>query len=397
MLEALHQPARRGPAAGLAEGSALQLATPQQQTDAGRVDRVVDHFGQADHALRRAYPNRHVHDFFGQFHHPFHPRATAGQHQPGRNQVFATRLAQLLVNMVEQLAVARLDHLRQGLALQLPRWPIADRWHLDGFVARRQLLQRAGVLDLDLLGMQGWRAQRHRDVAGHQITGDRDAGGVLDRAIGEHRDIGGAGADVDQRDSELLFVLGQHRLAGRDLVQDQVVDLQAAAGDALGDVLHCAVGSGNQVHLHLEPHTRHPDRLADAIGGIDHEALGHDVQNPLVSRNGDRACRLQHTLDIGVVNLRIADRDSAVRVARADVGAGDAGEHRVNLAVGHQLGFLDRALDRGFGRLDVDHHAALQPAGGMRTEPDDLDPAVFLDLANDGHDLAGADIETDDQ
>ena len=49
-----------------------------------------------------------------------------------------------------------------------------------------------------------------------------------------------------------------------------------------------------------------------------------------------------------------------VRVEAADVAAGDAGERRGDLAVGHQLGFLERALDRRHGGLDVDHHALLQ-------------------------------------
>ena len=50
-----------------------------------------------------------------------------------------------------------------------------------------------------------------------------------------------------------------------------------------------------------------------------------------------------------------------------------AGVHRVDLAAGHQLGFLDRALDRLHGRFDVDDDALLEAARGMRADADHLD------------------------
>ena len=81
---------------------------------------------------------------------------------------------------------------------------------------------------------------------------------------------------------------------------------------------------------------------------------------------------------------------------RPDVAAGDAGVDALDLAAGHQLGFLDGALDRLHRRLDVHHHALLQAAGGVRTDADHLEHAVLGHLADDGDDLGGADVETDD-
>ena len=43
---------------------------------------------------------------------------------------------------------------------------------------------------------------------------------------------------------------------------------------------------------------------------------------------------------------------------------------------GHQLRFLDRALDRLHRGVDIDDHTALQPARRMRADADDLDRAV---------------------
>jgi DNA-binding GntR family transcriptional regulator len=50
------------------------------------------------------------------------------------------------------------------------------------------------------------------------------------------------------------------------------------------------------------------------------------------------------------------------------VAAGDPGVDRADLAVGHQLGHLERQLDRGDRGLDVHHHAPFEAiAGGDAT------------------------------
>ena len=101
----------------------------------------------------------------------------------------------------------------------------------------RQLRQRAGVAHLDLLGLRGRRAQQVRDVVGDLVAGDRQRGGMADRALHEHRDVGGAGADVDQHTPSSRSSAVSTAVLDGDRRRDQVVDLQAAAIDALGDVL----------------------------------------------------------------------------------------------------------------------------------------------------------------
>src|SRR5205814_683218 len=81
-----------------------------------------------------------------------------------------------------------------------------------------ELRERARVLDLDLLGVRERRAKRDRDVVRDLVTRDRDHGGVLDRAAAEDRDVRRAAAHVDEADAELLLVLGQHRVARRELL-----------------------------------------------------------------------------------------------------------------------------------------------------------------------------------
>ena len=122
---------------------------------------------------------------------------------------------------------------------------------------------------------------------------------MADRAAAEHRDVGGAAADVHQAHAELPLVLGEHRQARGQLLEHHVLDLQPAALHALDDVLRRAVGAGDDVHLGLEPHTRHADRIADAFLAVDDEFLRQHVQDALIGRNRHRLGGLDHLLDIG--------------------------------------------------------------------------------------------------
>ena len=151
------------------------------------------------------------------------------------------------------------------------------------------------------------------------------------------------------------------------------------------------------MYLNFQTHTGHANRLTNAVGTVNLIALGQHVQNALVGRDGDSARRFKHALDIGIVDFGIANRNRTVRIARADMGAGNAGKYRMNLTIRHEFGFFDSALDRLLGRFNIDHHATLQPARGMRAQAHDLNRTVGLNFADDSNDFAGADIEPDDQ
>lgn len=206
--------------------------------------------------------------------------------------------------------------------------------------------------------------------------GDGDHGRVADRAFAENGDVGGAAADVDQHHAQFLFVFGQHRQARGQWLQDQVVHLQTAAAHALDDVLCRADRAGDDVHLHFQADAAHADRLAHVLLAIDDEFLREDVQDLLVGRDVDRLGGLDHARHVGRRDLLVLDRHHAARVEAADVAAGDAREDLADLAVGHQLRFFERFLDRLDGRLDVDDHAFLQPLGLGLAHADDLVGAV---------------------
>src|SRR5690606_15989142 len=372
-------------------------ATEQHQPNAGGIDRVAHHLGQAADVLRHAEAHGDVKYFLGQLDHAVHLGTAPGEHDAGADQVLVAAAAQFRLGQQVKFLDARLDDLRQGRAGQLAGRAIAHARRVDHLAVGRELGQRAAELLLDLLGRLGRGAQRHRDVVGDLLAGDGQHRGMADGALGEHRDVRGAAADVDDGHAQFLFVLVENGVARGELLEDDVVDLEAAAADALDDVLRRAHRAGDDVHLGLHAHAAHADGLADALLAVDDEVLREDVQDLLVVGNGQRARRLDHPLDVAGADLVVADGDHAVGVEAVDVRTGDAGVHRQDLAAGHQLGLLDRALDRLHGGLDVGHHALLQAARRMVPDADDLDIAVAAVLGHDGEDLRGADVQPHDQ
>src|ERR1019366_5751919 len=131
--------------------------------------------------------------------------------------------------------------------------------------------------------------------------------------------------------------------------------------DALHDVLHRSHRAADDMHLDIQPHPAHAERLLDAVLAVDAEFLFEDVQYLLIARQADRAGRLDHALDVGGGDFFLFDLHHAARIDAADMAARDAGIDLGNFAISHQLGFLQRALDRAHRGFDVDHHAHLHP------------------------------------
>ena len=109
--------------------------------------------------------------------------------------------------------------------------------------------------------------------------------GVERRAVLEQREVDRPGADVGDRDAELLLGLGQDRLRRRERVDDQLVDLDAGRRDALGQVLDRGRRRRDDVGLDLEPQRAHAERVLDALLAVDREAAPLDVEDVAVGRD----------------------------------------------------------------------------------------------------------------
>src|SRR5690606_22765342 len=87
-------------------------------------------------------------------------------------------------------------------------------------------------------GVLGRGTQGHGDIVGDLVAGNRNHCGMPDGTLGKDGDIGSATTDIHHAHAQFLLVLGQHRVAGGQLLEDHVLHFQAAAADALLDVLH---------------------------------------------------------------------------------------------------------------------------------------------------------------
>ncbi len=86
------------------------------------------------------------------------------------------------------------------------------------------------------------------------------------------------------------------------------------------------------------------------------------MKNALIGRDGYGARGIDDAIDVARADLFLTNRNDAMRVQAANVTASDTREDGVDLTTGHELGFLDGALNRLHGRLDIDDDAALEPA-----------------------------------
>ena len=100
-----------------------------------------------------------------------------------------------------------------------------------------------------------------------------------------------AGADVGDRDAQLLLGLGQHRLGRGEAVDDELVDLDAGQLDALGEVLDRGRRRGDDVRLHLEAQGAHAERVLDALLAVHREAAPLDVEHVAVAAGWRRRGR----------------------------------------------------------------------------------------------------------
>src|SRR6185312_14326659 len=76
-----------------------------------------------------------------------------------------------------------------------------------------------------------------------------------------------------------------------------------------------------------------------------------------------------------------------------DVRTGQGEMHQVDLDARHQLGFLDRLLDRIHRRLEIDHDTTLDPARLRDADADHVEAAVLQAFADDADDRRRADVE----
>ncbi len=187
---------------------------------------------------------------------------------------------------------------------------------------------RDAVFDLELLGVGERRAQARGDVASQMVPAQRQHRGMHHGAAVEHDNVGGAAADIDQRDAQLALVGEQRRLGRGQRLEHHLAGRNARALAALGEILAVALSGRDDMDARLEPHARHPDRIAHAFLLIDGELLRQHVQDLAIERNRDCAGRIDYPIDVARADLAAAHRDDAVAVEPANMRTRDADDDR---------------------------------------------------------------------
>ena len=266
------------------------------------------------------------------------------------------------MHQFEQFLDPWLDHVGQCAPRQLARRSVIDPGDLQHLLGIGQFGEGTAVAPLDVLGGARRRTQCHGDVVGDLVTGYRHHRGMADRALRPHRQIGRSATDIDQADTEFLFVIRKDGIARRQRLQHQIIDFQPAAAHTFDDVLRGRYRAGDDMHLHFKAETAHADRFADAVLVVDGKLLRQDVQDFLIGRNRHCPRGFDDAVDVHRCHFLVLDCHHAVRIEAADVAAGDTGVDVTNLAVGHQFDLLQHPRDRRHRILDVDHHAFFQSA-----------------------------------
>ena len=217
--------------------------------------------------------------------------------------------------------------------------------------------------------------------------------GVLDGIVGENGDVRGAAADVHQRDAQLALFFRQHGLGRCQGFQRDVRDFQFAAVAGAHDVLGRGHGPGHDVHLDLQTHSRHAQRIGDAALVVHDIFLRQDVDDFTVRRDGHGTGRIERAFHIALAHFAALDGDDAMAVDPGDMPAGDPHIDRIDLTAGHELGVLDGAPDGLHGLLNIHHHALAHAVRGTGADPNDIHQAVFRHFPYDRTHFGSADIQ----
>src|SRR5882672_6310692 len=135
---------------------------------------------------------------------------------------------------------------------------------------------------------------------------------------------GGFGANIHQRRTVFLVVIGERRLGSGELLEDHVGDDQSGPIYGIDGVLARGHRAGNDMHLDREARSGHPDWIVDAVLIVYDELLWQTVHNFAAGRELDGASRIDRAANVVSGNLSItpSDRDDSLAIETHDMRSG---------------------------------------------------------------------------
>ena len=299
---------------------------------------------------------------------------------------------------MEDLFGARLQDLRQDPPRHQARLAAADAGHLDGLVLVHHRRERAAALALHLLRVGDRRAQPDGDVAGEVIAADGDDAGVPQvprskiarSAVPPPMSTSATPSSFSSGVSTASAAASCSITVSTTCTPARLTHATMFCVDDTAPVTTCTLTSSRGAG--------HPDRRADAVLLVDDEVLRQHVQDLAAGRQRHRLGGVDRPPHVVAGDLAIlaGHRDHAAAVEPLDVRTRQREVHRVDLDAGHQLGFLDRLLDRIHRGLEIDDDAALDAARLGDADADDVEAAVVEAFADDAGHRRRADVEPDE-
>src|SRR5688572_14135984 len=387
------------PAAERALGE--RIRGEQREPRCRRELRAAHGVGEAEQSFARlADAHRHAERMLRHFDCAGEPRTATREHRARAELAVLAGMLDLAGDEVQDLVEPLLDDVRNELARDLtPRAWTGSR-QVDVLARIDELRVGDAVLLLRLLRFRVRDAESLREIVRDGAAAPRNGGEVAYFAIAEDRQLGGCGAEIDERHADVLFVFGERGARGGERLVNGALDAVAGAAHRFAQVLRRRDRAGDDVDLGLEPRAGHAERLADAALMIDDVLLRQDVQHFAVGGHDHGTRDFLHALDVGRVDLTM-DGDDAVRRACVNVLAGDTGEDALDGDAGHQLCFLERGPHR-FGRaLDIGNDLATHTDRARLPDAEHFDaagtPRLGHDLRDHGAGFRRPDIQASDQ
>ena len=136
------------------------------------------------------------------------------------------------------------------------------------------------------LGVVERRSERAGDVGGDAVAAERDGVGVDEMPVGEHRERGGTGAEIDAGDAKLGLVGGDYGEGARVGRGNRPAHPKMATLDAERQIANGHLVGGDGMDIDAEPFAAHAERIADAIMVVEPVAGGQRVQHRALLAGG---------------------------------------------------------------------------------------------------------------